>query len=97
MDKETKNQLEQIIETAIIKALEPFKKDLVAIERYLYNDKNTNKPGIVQQVEDHEKRLKDIETEKKIDKRLWAVAYSIMGAAVMVIIEFARWYFKNKT
>jgi hypothetical protein len=95
MDKETREQLEQIIETALIKALEPFKNDLRAIERYLYNDENTNKPGIVQQVEDHEKRLKEIETEKRIDKRLWAVAYSVMGAAVMVIIEFLRWYFKN--
>lgn len=95
MDKETREQLEHIIETALIKALEPFKNDLRAIERYLYNDENTNKPGIVQQVEDHEKRLKEIETEKKIDKRLWAVAYSLIGATVMVIIEFIKWYFKK--
>lgn len=96
MDKETRDQLEQIIETAIIKALEPFKNDLLAIERYLYNDKNTNKPGIVQVVENHEERLKELETNKKIDKRLWAVAYSILGAAVMVLIEFLKWYFKSK-
>jgi archaellum component FlaC len=70
--------------------------DIQKLESYIYDDADTNTPGIVQRVRDHEKRIERIEEDERFKKRTMALIGTTGGAFGMAIIEFVKWIISNK-
>ena len=98
----TKQDVEQIqkaigrIEKKVDDGLLELREDLRKIELYLYDDKDTNSPGVVQTVRSHEKRLSNIEEESRFRKRLMAGIGMGGAAAVTLLYELIKWMYNNK-
>ena len=67
---------------------------------YLYNDVNTDTPGLVQMCRDHEKRLEEIEEQMRNDnknRKKWSSFFGLIGGAVvMLIAKLIEHYFTKK-
>ena len=68
---------------------------LSRIEAYLYFDKETNTPGLVERVHALEKQVEDLKEDNSVKKKVWATFGAIGGAVVMVIIEIIKWMAHN--
>lgn len=93
----TKQDVEQIqkaigrVEKKVDDGLLELREDLRKIELYLYDDKDTNSQGLVQQVRSHEKRIGNMEEETRFRKRVIAGIGILGAAAVTAIYEFIKW------
>jgi len=68
---------------------------LTKIESYLYDDDDTNTPGMVQKQRDHEARLTKLENESMQRKKIWATFGLVAGVIGTALVEFIKWLFTN--
>lgn len=95
LTKEDVQRLELSIQR-VEKKLGELSLDIQKLESYIYDDADTNTPGIVQRVRDHEKRIEKIEEYERFKKRTMALIGTTGGAVGMALIEFIKWVFANK-
>lgn len=65
------------------------------IESYLYDDDQTDTPGMVQKQRDHEKRLTTLENESRERKKIWATFGFSAGIVATALFEFIKYIFTN--
>lgn len=68
---------------------------LTKIEAYLYFDKETNTPGLVERMRALEEEVEALKEDNSVKKKVWATFGAIGGAVVMVIIEIIKWMAHN--
>ena len=68
---------------------------LTKIEAYLYFDKETNTPGLVERMRALEEEVEALKEDNSVKKKVWATFGAIGGALVMVIIEIIKWMAHN--
>lgn len=65
------------------------------IESYLYDDDDTNTPGIVARQRDHDERITKLERESMVRKTIWGTLGVIGGTVGAAVVEVVIWIFKN--
>lgn len=65
------------------------------IENYLYDDDDTNSPGVIARQRDHEKRLSKLEDESMFRKSIWASLGLLGGVVGTAIVELILWLIKR--
>lgn len=65
------------------------------MERYLYYDKETNTPGVIERMHELEKQVEDMKQEQSVKRKVWAVFGGIGGGFVMIVIEVVKWLANN--
>ncbi len=65
------------------------------IESYLYFDKETNTPGVIERMHELEKQVEDMKQEQTVKRKVWAVFGALGGAFVMIIVEVIKWLASN--
>lgn len=68
---------------------------LTKIEAYLYFDKETNTPGLVERMREYEERLERLEEDNSVKKKVWAVFGMIGGSVVFFVVELIKWLANN--
>lgn len=86
--------------------MQKLQADIVALQTkidkalsYLYNDVNTDTPGLVQMCRDHEKRLEEIEEQMRNDnknRKKWSSFFGLIGGAIVMLIAKLIEYFITK-
>ena len=95
LTREDVQRLEQSIQR-VEKKLGELSLDIQKLESYIYDDADTNTPGIVQRVRDHEKRIEKIEEDERFKRRTMALIGTGGGAFGMALIELGKWLFTHK-
>lgn len=95
--KLTPNQVEQIRQElqTLGNKVQSVLNRLTKIETYLYEDSQTNTPGVIAKQRDHEKRITKLENESMQQKKIWASLGLIAGVVGTAIFEFIRYLFTN--
>lgn len=65
------------------------------IEMYLYDDDDTNNPGLIAQQRAHEKRLDKLENESMVRKSIWATLGLLGGIVGTAVVELILWLIKR--
>lgn len=65
------------------------------IESYLYDDDETNNPGVIARQRDHEKRLAKLEDESMFRKSIWATLGVLGGVIGTAVVELILWMIKR--
>lgn len=66
------------------------------IESYLYDDNSTSSPGMVQRVRNHDKRIGELEEEKRTQKKIFVWLGLIGGSLSGIIFQLIQWYITKK-
>lgn len=65
------------------------------MERYLYYDKETNTPGVIERMHELEKQVEDMKQEQSVKRKVWAVFGALGGGFIMIVIELIKWLAAN--
>ena len=65
------------------------------IESYLYDDEETNNPGVIARQREHEKRLAKLEDESMVRKSIWATLGLLGGIIGTAVVELILWILKR--
>lgn len=81
------NELRKEVRTGVDK--------LRKIESYLYDDDDTSSPGMVQKQREHEIRIKALETESVVKRKVWAAFGIVGGTLATLLFKLIEWILSN--